>query len=814
MLFAATLLSGLVWSTAAIDKQLGTKALSTCMTNSQISASRFDVLYTPGNDTITYNIDGKSTVSGNVIVTLEVYAYGIQAVKRTIEPCKTDLTQLCPLEADDISINSNTKVDSSISSQIPGVAFSVPDIDGYVIIKINTTSNNQQVACLRADITNGRSVDVVGVAWVTGAIAAIALLISLVVSGLAHPNAAAHVATNAVALIFYFQGQALVGLLGVSLPPIVRSWTQNFQWAVGIIHVGWMQNIMTWYVKSTGGTPSNFLTNTAQQVVLTKRDLIVSNFMSGVDKLFKRAISRDTTTMVATLSGVDRVAYTADVEDTNVFITFVSWWVVLMGVAAISLLLFKGVIALLVRQNKISSDKFIEFRQGWKVVLKGMMFRIILMTYPAVVFMCLWELTHRDSAGCVVLAIELLILTTALLGYAAFRVVRLARRSLQLHRNAAYILFSDPKQLSRWGFLYVQFRAAVYWFIFPFLGYLFLKAAFTGLGQGSQVFQAIAFLVLEAAYFGLVVGLRPFMDRRTNIFNIAIVSVNFFNAILLVFFTNVFGIKAIVTGVMGVIFFVFNAIFSTILLILIICSCAYALFAKNPDVRYQRMKDERNSYLKSKINLASTTELDQISTGSDGNNSASGARKEMFSEADITDEYAHEPKYAHANGSNSSLLNRPPPVVTRIPGSPTEHEPLRQPSPAFGQDPWDPRRGTGDSGSVRTASPAPNGSGYSSAASPYGYSGRESPALRAPQPQRYPNAMPTQALPFTQQSTAYRSGRQPQQSGGAAAANLPSLGDDLTAPRLPFAGPPSRRGSPAGQASGQDPWRVGVGYQH
>ncbi|BFZ57484.1 Putative flavin carrier protein 3 [Savitreella phatthalungensis] len=812
----------------AIVRQLGTKALSTCMENSQISASHFDVTYTPNNKTLTFDINGKSTVSGNVIVTLEVFAYGIQAVTKTIDPCTTDLTQLCPIEADDIDVTSQTTVDDSVADQVPGIAYTVPDIDGYVKIYINSSTTGKQLACLRADITNGRSVDVEGVAWVTGAIAAIALLVSLIVSGLAHPNAAAHVATNAVSLIFYFHGQALVGLLAVELPPIVRAWTQNFQWSNGIINVKWMQNIMTWYVKSTNGTPSTYLVNTVKSVVLQKRDV-------GLSDLAKRAVKTDASTNVDILSGVDRVAYVAGIEDTNVFITFVSWWTILLFVAAASLLLFKAIITILVKRNKLASDKFIEFRQGWKVVLKGMIYRIILMTYPAVVTMCLWELTHRDSVGCVVLAIVLLLFNTVLIGYAAFRVIRLARRSLQLHQNAAYILFSDPKQLSRWGFLYIQFRAALYWFIIPFLGYLFLKAAFTGLGQASQVFQAIAFIVIEAAYFGLVVGLRPFMDRRTNIFNIAIVSVNFFNAILLVFFTNIFGIKAIVTGVMGVIFFVVNAIFSTILLIMIICSCAYALFAKNPDVRYQRMKDERNSYLKSKTNLALTTELDNISSSDSGSNKNGGgvtSRKEMFSEADIVDEYHKEPKFtAYQNGSSSSLLNRPPAIPAaggRAPNSPTEREPLRQPSPAFagagGQDPWDPRRGTHDSGSFRTMSPGPMAGGHATPASPYSFSGttaggRSSPALRAPVPQR------VQPGQFTQQHTAYQGYQNhPSAAAGAGAtggngyggSGLPSLGDDLQAPSLPFAsggnhaGAGSRRGSPAGE----DRWRVGVGYHH
>jgi len=125
----------------------------------------------------------------------------------------------------------------------------------------------------------------------------------------------------------------------------------------------------------------------------------------------------------------------------------------------------------------MQKDRFYEFRQNWRTVLKGVMFRLVLVGYTQMTLLCLWELTVRDSAGAMINAVLMFLTMTALLFYAAYRVIRLARRSISLHQSAAYILYSDSQQLNRWGFLYVQFRADAYYFIVPLLLYALFKGA-------------------------------------------------------------------------------------------------------------------------------------------------------------------------------------------------------------------------------------------------------------------------------------------------------------------------------------------------
>ena len=129
---------------------------------------------------------------------------------------------------------------------------------------------------------------------------------------------------------------------------------------------------------------------------------------------------------------------------------------------------------------------------------------------------------------------------TIALAWASFKVFRIAKRSVTMHKNPAYILYSDPSALNKWGFLYVQFRATAYYFIMPSLGYILIKALFIAFAQSSGTTQAVALVVIEAAFLIGVSILRPWMDKKTNAFNISIAAINFINAIFLLVFTSVF----------------------------------------------------------------------------------------------------------------------------------------------------------------------------------------------------------------------------------------------------------------------------------
>lgn len=83
-----------------------------------------------------------------------------------------------------------------------------------------------------------------------------------------------------------------------------------------------------------------------------------------------------------------------------------------------------------------------------------------------------------------------------------------------------------------------------------------------------------------------------------------------------------------------------NAILALVLLVLVLIASVYAIISKNPDTRYQPMRDDRGSFIKSQSQL--TTELDALGA------TARGDVKTAYKSRDFDD----------ADSFSSSSVNR------------------------------------------------------------------------------------------------------------------------------------------------------------
>ncbi|EEQ83639.1 uncharacterized protein BDCG_00444 [Blastomyces dermatitidis ER-3] len=661
-------------------KMIKSNSLTTCQEDSKFTTSLFNILLTPDNNTLHVQVIGVSSITGYVTADARVLAYGHQILNEKLNPCNikgVDLKTLCPMRAGPIDYDFNIPdLPKDTLSSIPTVAYGVPDLDLKIRVYINETATGKSIACLEARLSNGNTVYQKPVGWIVAIVAGLGLVASAITSGLGHSNTAAHVAANALSLFGFFQAQAMVGMSSVTLPPIVQSWTQNFQWSMGIIQVGFLQRICTWYQRSTGGEPSIILSKLGSTSVhVQKRSIEWGNeFLANVPHLLKRTNNEKSKQKVedTIVRGIERVGFRANIERTNIFMTglifFVFFVVVVLGLVA----LFKGYCEIASKKGWIKGDKFQDFRNGWKVIMRGILFRLVLIGFPQMCILCLWELTKRDSPAEVVLAVFMLISMCASLGFAAFTVIRLAKKSVELHKNPAYILYSDPSALNKWGFLYVQYRATAYYCVIPVLVYILVKGMFVGLAQPAPLVQAIALLIIEAAVLIAASVMRPWMDKKTNIFNISIAAVNFFNVILLLFFTQVFNQPGLVTGVMGVIFFVVNAVLALILLILVLISSVYAIVSKNPDTRYQPMRDDRGSFIKSQTQL--TTELDALGA------TARGESKSFEDSSSLSGGYPNR-----ADSPAQTLQRQQPlsPLDSSVPLFPADNQVRNAPPPTY-----------------------------------------------------------------------------------------------------------------------------------
>lgn len=369
---------------ASAIRLIESKSLNPCQDNSNFTATLFNVVFTPDNKTLTFDVVGVSSIEGNVTAELQVIAYGFTALTQTLDPCTMDLGGLCPMSTGQINIQSNIMLSDEVITKIPGITYGIPDLDGLVRIYINDTDTDTSIACVEAQLSNGKSVDQKAVGWTTAVIAGLALLASGVTSGMGHSNTAAHVAANALSLFGFFQAQAIIGMTSVKLPPIVQSWTQNFQWSMGIIRVGFLQQICTWYQQATGGTPTTILSTlgtTSVQVQKRSLDVVRSVYVQARDQILQKRTNTDSqvteNTKLIVVRGIERVGFRAGIEQTNIFLTGIIFFVFFCFFVAILIALFKVFCEVAVKNQWMKSDKFSDFRNGWKIVLKGILFRLV-----------------------------------------------------------------------------------------------------------------------------------------------------------------------------------------------------------------------------------------------------------------------------------------------------------------------------------------------------------------------------------------------------------------------------------------------------
>ncbi len=106
---------------AAAENQLLSTSLNPCQANSSFSATLFDVVFTPNNGSFAWDINGVSTINGNVTIGLTVLAYGLNIYSQEINPCdQVQLHGMCPMHQGPLNMNSNAQIPGNALANIPG----------------------------------------------------------------------------------------------------------------------------------------------------------------------------------------------------------------------------------------------------------------------------------------------------------------------------------------------------------------------------------------------------------------------------------------------------------------------------------------------------------------------------------------------------------------------------------------------------------------------------------------------------------------------------------------------------------------------
>lgn len=592
------LLSGLI-TTAEARRKLSATSLVTCMDNSQISPSYFNVTFNPDDRSLKYSLDLTTDISAYVIGHIQVYAYGFLIIEKDVDMCSLGWKQFCPIYPGTMQVESIQYISSEYTNQIPGIAYQVPDIDAVVKVIVKDRDSGEQLSCIQSSFSNGKTISQTGVKWATACIAGLGLLVAAMLSTFGNSNAASHISANSMSLFLYFQSVVVVSMQAVErVPPIASSWSENLAWSMGLIRIQFMQDIFRWYVQLTGGTPTTYFISSTKQILVQrhKRSL---GYISGLAKRTLDYSLRSNQNLIV-LRGIKRIGYNSHIEPTSIVATGYTWFALIGYLMVVLLVLIKSIVILLTRFKKINPRSFNVFRGHFHNVIKGSVLRYVAIGSTQLVIFSLWEFTQVDSPALVVLAVLFIILLLGVLVWSYINVLKIGRESAKKFNNPAALLFGDNKILDRYGFCYTMFHADKYWFGVVLTSYNVFKGIFIAFCQGNNGIggkvSVIPIFVADLAYTTFLIYTGPYLNKPTNIVSYLIAIVNCINSFLFMFFSDLFGQPAAVGSIMGWVFFILNAAFSLVLLILVLVFIGLSLTSKNPDARFAPVKDDRTSF--------------------------------------------------------------------------------------------------------------------------------------------------------------------------------------------------------------------------
>lgn len=461
-------------------------------------------------------------------------------------------------------------------------------MDAVVRANIISKSTNQSVACLTARVVNSATVYQAGVGWTLAVITGLSLFTSAFVSVLRYDNVAAQVSFRTLLFLGFMQSQAIAGLAAVEFTPLIQNWTQNFQWSMSIVHATFLNNITIWFQRATGGTASDLFAQAG--------DISVSLLRRSINLLTKRSERTSNSGAEVLLHGILRMGYLAGIEPTNIFMTgYLIFYFIAIAMVLMNVALKFGLPA---GWNKIFQTKaysVLNSQVDWQTFMRGIICRVVYLGYQQACVFSMWELYRRDSVAEVVLAITMWLAMTIILGNATFkgfrsvggfRYIRCLRVS---NKTSNWSPHPSQTYQSRCSYLYVFYKSETYYFAIPLLLYTVSKGMIIAFLQNSPTAQAIGLLIVEAAFLVCTAVVRPYINKEANAFAITAAILNLVNSLFILIFTNIFDQPDLMTGIMALLFFFYNALFTLVLLIYLLIGLFYASKLKEPASGWQHL---------------------------------------------------------------------------------------------------------------------------------------------------------------------------------------------------------------------------------
>jgi len=578
----ALLASTAVLPAVYAESILKTNGFSDCGGDGSITVNKLDISFDKGSNEITFDVQGDSDKEQEVTATLVVDAYGIKVFEQEFDPCDeaNKVEQLCPVPRGSFGAQDSLEIPSEYISKIPSIAFSVPDLDGSAKMILKAKDGGDQVACIDSGISNGKTVELAAVSYVAAAIAAGALVTSLV--GAAASGGGTGTSTPSPGffeVMWWFQGIAMNGMHSVNYPSVYRSFTRNFAFSTGVIPWEGMQRSIDNFRKATGGnlTESNY--EFLQNATLVFPDNSTAQTNSDIIKRSLVARAEDGGDKV-NVDGITAFVEQYSVPEENTFMTVLLVFSIVVAAIVVGILLFKVILEAWSLWGKYPKS-LITFRKEYWRIMGQTIVNLILLLYGIWTLYCIFQFTHGDSWAAKLLAGLVLAGFTAVLGFYIWKITSVVRKIKKTHGNASG-LFDDKPTWKKYYIFYGNYKTGYWWLFIPFIVYMFAKGCILAAGTGHGLVQSAGQLIVEALMLILLLWSRPYNRKSGNWINIIIQVVRVLSVICILVFVQELGIAQTTSTITGVVLIVVQSVLTGVLAILILVNAIINCCKDNP----------------------------------------------------------------------------------------------------------------------------------------------------------------------------------------------------------------------------------------
>jgi hypothetical protein len=595
-----------VWSTNI----LSTDGFSTCGTNSDINVQKMNIQYNQATNKVTFDVAGTSNKEQKVMASLVVTAYGKQVYQKTFNPCDsaTEVAQLCPIPKGSFAAAGTQDIPASYANMIPGIAFTVPDLDGIAKLELQPVDGGPDIACIQSVVGNGRTMSTKAVPIIAAGIAGAALIVSGL-SSLASAGSAGSATPSPTftEVMGWFQSMAMNGMLSVQYPAVYTSFTKNFGFSGLLIPWDTMQTTIDNFRKATGGNLTDdsytYLQNAtlvygSDNSTLTKRSFDMDDwhlFIREVTTSTNGTTSANSTVEGTTMHfvhGIQAYVEKLAIPQSNTFMTVLLIFAIVIAAIILGILLFKVILETWALFGTFPK-RLTSFRKRYWWVMAKTITNLILVLYGVWTLYCVYQFTKGDSWAAKVLAGVTLGLFTAILVIFSWRVFSLARKYKKAQGDVSG-LYENKETWVKYSILYDSFKKGYWWMFVPAIIYMFAKGVVIAAGDGHGMFQTAGQLIIESIMLILLLWTRPYSLKSGNWINIVIQVVRVLSVLCILVFVEQLGISQTPKTITGVVLIVMQSVLTGVLAILIAVNALIVFCKMNPHRRARKDAEKLN----------------------------------------------------------------------------------------------------------------------------------------------------------------------------------------------------------------------------